>query len=665
MRLLRAKVGPFKSIREPQTVNIDKTTTVLVGMNEAGKTVFLQAVNKASDALDLAKFDPVEDYPRRDLPAYLKRHPTNAEKVVTLTFQLSAQEIAAINQQFHLKLPVDFEMSLTTKFDNSQVVGMSVDERPALTALISEASLSSDAKAAAKKATSLRGIPDALKEVTLTEPDKTFLSAIQTRVAATKWQNVVEFEVWNWIEARLPKTLYFGEYEVLPSKMNLAELGQRVQESKANPKRLESEHRGILALLRMADIAVEDFSNPGGYETLKAKIEGVSISLTDQIMEFWKQNENLEVEIDIKPDSNDQPPFNNGPNLYLRIKNKRHRGVSTPFRQRSRGFIWFFSFLVWFDSVKHQLEAAAKVGSRDLILLLDEPGLSLHALAQADFLTYIDQLSDRHQVIFTTHSPFMIHSDDKSLLRVRAVEDRVDVGTVITSELQGSDDRTLFPLQAALGWTIAQNLFIGKKNLLIEGPSELVYLRGASALLEKAGKPGLSETVTLVPAGGLDKVATFISLLGANGLDLAVLHDYKGAPDQRIQDLVIAKIIRAKAVLNASQFRAVGAPAMAGKPADIEDLLPPEMYIGYFNAAYLKELGGNILKVGDLPPGDRIIDRIDRWLQSKDVKVRPSGGFNHYRVSTQFATDPPKKFDAETSARFEALFAAVNEQLAS
>ena len=84
----------------------------------------------------------------------------------------------------------------------------------------------------------------------------------------------------------------------------------------------------------MADIEIEDFASPGGYETLKAKIEGVSINLTDQIMEFWKQNEDLEVEIDIKPDPDDQPPYNNGPNLYLRIKNRRHRGVSTPFRQR-------------------------------------------------------------------------------------------------------------------------------------------------------------------------------------------------------------------------------------------------------------------------------------------------------------------------------------------
>jgi len=96
----------------------------------------------------------------------------------------------------------------------------------------------------------------------------------------------------------------------------------------------------------MADITIADFTRSGGYEQLKAKIEGVSISLTDQIMEFWKQNEDMEVEVDIKTDPDDEAPFNNGPNLYLRIKNRRHRGVSTPFQQRSRGSL-VFSFLVW------------------------------------------------------------------------------------------------------------------------------------------------------------------------------------------------------------------------------------------------------------------------------------------------------------------------------
>jgi len=93
-----------------------------------------------------------------------------------------------------------------------------------------------------------------------------------------------------------------------------------------------------------------------------------------------------------------------------------------------------------------------------MILLLDEPGLSLHALAQQDFLRYIDELAKKHQIIFTTHSPFMCTVI--RLHQVRMVEDKPREGTKISSNLSGSDPKTLFPLQAALGYTIAQTCYL-------------------------------------------------------------------------------------------------------------------------------------------------------------------------------------------------------------
>lgn len=662
MFLVSATVRSFKSIREPQTVKIDEQVTVLVGMNEAGKTVFQQALEKSRDVQGLAKFDPVDDYPRSQLPPYLKRHEKEPEEVVTLTYQLTDDEVKAVNQSFAVKVSAGFQFSVTHKYDNKCTIGLKIGEQVAINQLAGTAGLSSDAQAAIKKVAKIRAIPEALKAIELTEHDKAFLATVEARVAKNKagWDSVIEWEVWQWLSARIPKFWYFGDYDLLPSKVNLAELAQRVEQAKADPKHLESQHRGVLALLRMADIQIADFAKPGGYERLKAKIEGVSISLTDQIMEFWKQNEQLEVEVAIAHDPEDYAPFNNGANLYLRIKNQRQRGVSTPFGQRSKGFIWFFSFLVWFDNVQHQLASKDNVGERDLILLLDEPGLSLHALAQADFLRYIDTLAERHQVIYTTHSPFMLHDEPSRLKQLRTVEDQEKIGTVISGELESKDPRTLFPLQAALGWTIAQNLFISKRNLLVEGPSELMYLKAVSGMLEGEGRQGLREDVTIVPAGGLDKVATFIALLGANGLDLAVFHDYRGAPEQRILDLVHDKIISSKSVLNASQFRDLAAIGTSAKAADIEDMFTPVEYLSWFNATFNKSLGGTVVDDASLPPGDRIVDRLERFLRDKGIKTRPSGGFNHYLVASHFVSHPVK-LEADTLTRFERLFKAVND----
>ena len=69
MFLVSAEVGPFKSIGKSQRVDIGQLATVFVGTNESGKTVFLQALEKSADVTGSAQFNPVDDYPRRHLPA--------------------------------------------------------------------------------------------------------------------------------------------------------------------------------------------------------------------------------------------------------------------------------------------------------------------------------------------------------------------------------------------------------------------------------------------------------------------------------------------------------------------------------------------------------------------------------------------------------------------
>jgi predicted ATP-dependent endonuclease of OLD family len=292
-----------------------------------------------------------------------------------------------------------------------------------------------------------------------------------------------------------------------------------------------------------------------------------------------------------------------------------------------------------------------------LILLLDEPGLSLHALAQADFLRYVDDLGERHQVLYTTHSPFMINSD--RLHEVRIVEDRKTVGTIISRSLEGTDSRTIYPLQAALGWSIAHNLFIAERNLLVEGPADLIYLRALSALLETQGRPSLRQDLVIAPTGGLDKVVTFVALLGANRLKLAILHDYSGAPEQKLMDLVREKMISPKAIINASQFRDLENIGISKRPSDLEDLFSESEYLKFFNGAYEAKLAEK-LKAQDLPEGDRIIARIENYLESKSIVLRPSGGFNHYRPASYFASHPSISLGADTLTRFEHLFKTIN-----
>ena len=74
----------------------------------------------------------------------------------------------------------------------------------------------------------LRALPDVLKGVTLTANDQTFLTTVAARIDQAKWDSVVQWEVWHWLSPRIPAFMYFGDYDALPSKTNLAELAQRV-----------------------------------------------------------------------------------------------------------------------------------------------------------------------------------------------------------------------------------------------------------------------------------------------------------------------------------------------------------------------------------------------------------------------------------------------------
>lgn len=274
----------------------------------------------------------------------------------------------------------------------------------------------------------------------------------------------------------------------------------------------------------------------------------------------------------------DPAPFNAGPIVRARVRNTLHR-ASVPFSERSAGFVWFFSFLVQFTKIRKDLG--------NVIILLDEPGLTLHGKAQQDLQRYFkEKLKPHHQVMYSTHSPFMVPADNLSAIKV--VEDVVEhpkdkrpipKGTKVRSDVLVTDKDSLFPLQGALGYDITQTLFVGKHTLLVEGPSDILYLQALSDALKGRGKPGLDPRWTICPSGGIDKIQPFVSLFGGNQLHVAVLTDQGVGDKRKIEQLRRNEILRAGHVFTASEF--------TGKDeADIEDFFEPDLFVEIINRAY-------------------------------------------------------------------------------
>jgi predicted ATP-dependent endonuclease of OLD family len=450
------------------------------------------------------------------------------------------------------------------------------------------------------------------------------------------WEkNIVDAYVTKkYISPRLPRFWYFDEYHELPSRVSIDAIRNNSITGELTKQQLET----AKALFELAMIDVKELANSTNFESFIAELEATSNDITDKIFEYWSTNSNLSIEFKIDQINR---PNNQLPEkiLDIRVKNHRHR-ITLPLKSRSKGFNWFFSFIVWFSKIQDEKD-------KNFILLLDEPGLNLHASAQADLLRFINDLSSDYQVVYSTHSPFMVELN--GLHRVRTVYDS-DAGSIISDAIQEKDPDTLFPLQAALGYDIAQNLFVSKNNLLVEGPSDLNYLTFMSNLLESEGREGLRDDVTIIPVGGLDKVVSFVSLLRGSKLKISCLLDTfnnaKGA--QRLDGLIQSKIIKDKHVRFFDEF--------AGdnyEKADIEDLFEKTEYLHILGEALPDHNG---IAVSDLDDKKQTI-----LLQLK--AVLGGKGFNHYKPSQNLLSMglTANFFSKDTLDRFEKVFVEINK----
>ena len=109
------------------------------------------------------------------------------------------------------------------------------------------------------------------------------------------------------------------------------------------------------------------------------------------------------------------------------------------------------------------------------ILLLDEPGLSLHGLKQREFQSTVSRLAKSNQTLYTTHSPFLVGPGELDLVRVLEMTDR-NVGTKVHTQVTANDPAALLPLQEALGYDLAQSLFSQQRNLVLEGLTDCWYM---------------------------------------------------------------------------------------------------------------------------------------------------------------------------------------------
>lgn len=681
------QVREFQSIRDSNPVDVGDITC-LVGKNEAGKTALLRAlyrlnpINAGDD-----KFDVTDDYPRVRVTDYqlaIKRGKQHTS-VIEAAFALEQDDLAQLEEHFGQGVLPTRALTIEKDYENKRLFELEVDEQIAGQTLLRRANLADELTAtgvAWESLTDLSGVLDARaterqKEFSkaleaanaLADPDEKTKAiaeaqpsqetaaarALRAELTTINERGVNDYIYTQYLAARVPQFLYFDEYYQMLGAENIEALQLRV-----NEKRLEPHDYPLLGLIELAGLQLSELVNPSRTQELKNRLQGASNHLTGKILKYWSQNKHLRLAFDVRPARPGDPVgMQKDTNIWAEVMDQKHF-LNTALGTRSRGFVWFFSFLAWYSHLKNTT-------SQRIILLLDEPGLSLHAKAQADLLRYFEEeLREHHQILYTTHSPFMV--DVRHLERVRIVQDKsidadaelaeADDGTKVLDDFLDASGDSLFPLRAALGYEIYQTLFLGPNSLIVEGASDLLYLQAVSAVLEQAGREALSSAWTITPVGGADKVPTFVSLIGSQeGLRVATLIDFQKQHVQMIENLYKKRLLKKNSVLTFADF--------TGKvESDIEDMFERDFYLGIVNAEYKSNLAKPIDPADLTAYHPRVLAAIEEYLKGNPLQ---GATFNHYRPArylTEHLGTLGNQLSAATLDNFERAFNALNRLLA-
>lgn len=592
MRLRSARVQNYRSVRDTGVFDVERDKTIMVGPNEAGKTAVLQALQRIKAPKGIKGFHALRDYPRalyNDITTE-KVKPKDVP-VATAVFDLDEDERAELPEDLR-----DVGYSLTRNLDNGashhlvgapelptfsliakdlQRLAAHIDGRTA----VAEGQPASTTQAS-KIAALTHGWRDTIRlTAPLTEDLRAWLAAATTliddadtaqeerldRLNDAVRKGVERDEALDYLHGRVPVFVLFSNYFRVRPLIHLAHLAQRLATKVLDDDQYDY---GNSCLLKLLGFSARDLSSLGHVSEPTAdqktqlqnvrdqldsrsyQLNAASVRLTNEIRGVWHPSSS-------RPEADRLRVVADG--QYLKVVVEDDLGVEVELDQRSEGFQWLASFFVVFF-------AEAMDAHENAILLLDEPGMSLHALKQRDFRDTLSRLAKKNQTIYTTHSPFLVGTDELDLVRVVELNDRSE-GTKVHTTITSSDPAALLPLQEALGYDLAQSLFATQRNLVLEGLTDAWYVEAVAALLKEADLATLNDKISLVTASSAGKVVYFATILTAHSLKVAALLDSDAAGDNAASQDTLVHSLGAKGILRTKDY-----VEGVSKP-EIEDML--------------------------------------------------------------------------------------------
>lgn len=671
MLLQAFRIQNYKKVRDTGWISC-RDLTVLVGKNEAGKSAIFRALSKINPS-DGEKYDGLKEFPRsryvtefkqRDWPAAgarFKLSELDQQSVAAIDPELDKVDTVTVTRHYSWELVVSFEnapkLPPTTLAELGTVLGQVIDQVRDLVApegqgdalgpvkerILAQLQQQRDPVKGNQPATT--AMADAAINVIATNANEEWLQKLlkkpasplhkfKDQIAAKEKRQAAE----AWVAANLPQFVYFDRYDILESAVHIPTFLTQIQQSVSDPRR-----RVTLCLFKHVGLDLNEMLSLGVYSTGQAFNEGVrrsldelaikassaSTAMTQRFTDWWEQRTH-KFRYDFQGE-------------YFRVWVSDDIDSSDiELDQRSQGLQYFFSFYLVFIVEAEEAHANS-------ILLLDEPGIHVHGTAQLKVVEFLAKLSGQNQVLYSTHSPFMI--DANHLERARAVYEGRDGTTAVSEDVWPRDKDSLFPLQAALGYQLVQALFLSPRQLVVEGLTDFWLLKALDLALATQSLPRLRPDVIIVPSAGISKLLPLASMLIGHAIEIAALLD-GDEPGRKEGKKLVDKLLSG----NDRKCIFIGDFHPTNPQAELEDIFPEEQYLAAVREAY-PAFDGKLSTSEKALPG--LVDRVEAAFTRKGLgpldKWRPAAILRDW-----FLADP-SVLDPGTRDIVIKIFEAINE----
>lgn len=671
MKLKKYKVTEFRSVNDSGWIEIGDIAG-LIGTNESGKTNLITPLWKLNPA-NGGDIDLIDDFPRKRYHQVKGVDEGDLPIFITASFELSDKDKTAINRATDIDVDTLEEVYVSRSYSGDYTVGFggfeyenSVEKTDILDAL-------EKAKSKLQSNEALMQSVDAI----IQESDDLELNDILSKVDTLDTASILEIAGYglSWRAGKLreklkhtvlddnklavdealkllPNFVYYSHYGNLDSEIylphvidNLAridELGAKETEKARTLKVLfdfvNLDPEEILDLGRDVDLnktpapTVEEIQE---VTTRKKEreilLQSASTDITSKFKKWWRQG-NYKIRFQADGD-------------HFRIwVSDEVRVEEIELESRSTGLQWFFSFYLVF-LVERDDE------HENSILLLDEPGLSLHPLAQKDLSVFFESLSSTNQIVYTTHSPFLV--DSNHLDRIKAVYVDDNGHTLTSPNLRAGNKETtnksIYPVHAALGLTVSDIIFEGCLPILVEGPSDQHYLTMIKNYLISKGKLKPQRDIIFIPAGGTKGIKAVTPIISGKANELPIVLIDSDAPGEQLKKHLSTSLYESQKdrLVSVSDFCEVDG-------AEVEDLIPGE-WLANLVARQFKGPEDDFDDVYE--EGKNIVDQIEGWANNYEFSL-PSGWKVDLAkiVKQKFLKKPPTEIDENIVEQWKKLF---------